>query len=151
MNGSYGSWDAYFNRPPSEYAESLRRSMQEQAEIAVVELLTMAEGRRIVVDGAFPCDLLHRISTPDRVVVLMAEIQAIRNDYLKRPDKAEMWQCLARLGNPEESTEAMFRAIEHSLVRELEDVRASGFRWFVRGEETDWGAIRAGVERHFAL
>ncbi len=71
---TYGSLDEYFNRPPEVYAEPLRRSVEEQVRIAVVELLTMAEGRIIIVDGCFPCDMLHRISTPDRVVILMAHI-----------------------------------------------------------------------------
>jgi hypothetical protein len=151
MNRNHGTWDAYFNRPPREYADSLRRSMQEQAEIAVVELLTMSEGRRIVVDGSFPCELLQRISTPNRVLFLMADINAIRTDYLNRPDKADMQECLARLQNPEQSTENMFRAIEYALAQEMDEVRASGFKWFLRGELTDWGKIRVGVERHFAL
>jgi cytidylate kinase len=151
MNRSYGSWDAYFNRPPAEYAECLRQSMEEQAAIAIVELLSMAEGRRIVVDGAFPCHMLQRISAPDRVVFLLAEIDAIRHNYLNRADKADMAKCLAQLNDPEESTQNMFRAIEHSLARELNEVKASGFKWFLRQEHTNWDAIRSGVEQHFRL
>lgn len=151
MHATYASWDAYFNRPPEVYAESLRRSTEEQAEIAVVELLTLAEGRTIVVDGYFPCAMLQRSSTPDRVVILMADIHAIRSDYLNRADKADNRACLAGLEDPERSTEAMFLALEHGLARDMEEVRASGFTTFVRGPDTDWDRIREGVAHHFGF
>jgi hypothetical protein len=151
MNRNFSSWDAYFYRPPAEYADSLRQSMEEQAAIAIVELLSMAEGRRIVVDGAFPCHMLQRIAAPDRVVFLLAEIDAIRHDYLNRADKADMARCLAGLKDAEQSTQNMFRAIEYDLAREREAVQASGFKWFLRQKHTDWDAIRSGVEQHFGL
>lgn len=39
MNKEFRSWEEYFSRPPLEYAESIRKSMLEQVEIAIIELI----------------------------------------------------------------------------------------------------------------
>jgi cytidylate kinase len=150
MNKKYGSWEEYFNRPPSEYSESIRRSIHEQVEIAIVELISM-ENDRIIVDGMFPCHVLKRISSYNRAVFLVAGMDQIRNDFLNRADKADMLRCLNSLDNPQQSIENMFLSIEHSLARDIDEIKASGFKWFMRGQKTDWDKIREAVERQFEL
>ncbi len=45
----------------------------------------------------------------------------------------------------------MFLAIEHGLARDMEEVQASGFTYFVRGPHTDWDKMRERVAQHFRL
>ena len=149
MNKNYGSWEEYFSRPPDEYAEAIRRSINEQVEIAVVELISMATKGGIVVDGIFPCHVLKRISGSGRVIFLMADMEAVRSDYFSRSDNEDMLECLNGLQNPQQAIENVFLSIEHSLSRDFDEVRASGFRWIMRDQKPDWDGIRQMVERHF--
>lgn len=151
MNKEYGSWEVYFNRPPAEYADALRRSIGEQVEMAILEQISMAPQGRIIADGVFPCRVLQRISSNARVVFLMADMAAIRSDYFKRDDKQDMLMCLNSLEDPQRATENMFRSIEHILSQEMEEVKTSGFRWIMRDQRPDWQGIRLAVEQHLQL
>jgi hypothetical protein len=151
MNKEFPSWEEYFGRPPREYAESLRKSILEQVEIAIIELICLSKDRTIIVDGVFPLSVLKSISSKDRVVFLMAEMNAIRKDYLNRADKQDMLECLNSLRDPQKATENMFLSIEYFLARDLQEIKESGFKWFNRGEYPNWKEIREEIERHFNL
>lgn len=81
----------------------------------------------------------------------MADIAAIRQDFFSRADKNDMLRCLKTLNNPQKSTENMFLSIEYSLDKDLEEIKESGFKWFMRGKNPDWEKIRGGVEQHLGL
>lgn len=147
MNKEFSSWEEYFGRPPRQYSEAIRNSIYEQVEIAIVELISLAKNGKIIVDGIFPLSVIKKISSKNRAVFLMAEIEAIRNDFFTRADKKDMLECLNRLNNPQKSTENMFLSIEYSLAKDLEEIKASGFKWFIRGDKPDWMKIREEVER----
>ena len=85
----------------------------------------------------------------DRVVFLMADMQAIRADFFDRPDKIDMLRCIESLENPERAKENVFLSIEHALSREIESVKSSGFWYHVRGANPDWECIVEAVERQF--
>lgn len=53
-HGFNGDWEAYFSRPPGEWAASLTRSIREQVDIAIVDLIHRATDGIILVDGVFP-------------------------------------------------------------------------------------------------
>ena len=81
----------------------------------------------------------------------MAEIDAIRHDFFARDDKKDMLKCLNSLSNPQKSTENMFLSIVYSLERDLNEIKSSGFKWFVRGVNPDWMRTRKEVERQLEL
>ena len=151
MNREFSSWEEYFGRPPREYAEAIRKSIREQVEIAIIELLSFSKNGKIIVDGIFPVSVLKDISSPDRVVFLMADMNAIREDFLTRADKQDMLECINNLSNPQQATENMFLSIEYSLARDLKEVKESEFKWFNRGENPNWKDIREEIEQHFNL
>ena len=151
MNVEYGSWEEYFGRAPREYSEALRNSIRQQAEIAVVELISLPKAKPIVVDGIFPVSILKDITEKSRAVFLMAEMGAIRKDFFFRDDKRDMLECINNLADPKAAFENVFRAIEHSLNDDLEDIQTSGFRYLTRGQNPDWNHIRTEVELHFGL
>jgi cytidylate kinase len=151
MNKEFSSWEEYFNRPPRQYSEAIKNSIYEQVEISIVELISMSKNGKVIVDGIFPLSVIKKISSKNRAVFLMAQIDTIRNDFFARIDKKNMFKCLNRLNNPQKSTENMFLSIEYSLDRDLEEIKSSGFKWFVRGENSDWMKIREEVERQLEL
>lgn len=81
----------------------------------------------------------------------MAEMNAIRNDYLIRADKQDMLECINNLSDPQTASENMFLSIEYSLASDLKEIKESGFKWFNRGEHPNWKEIREGIEQHFNL
>ena len=145
MNKEFDSWEEYFNRSPAEYSESIRKSILEQVEIAIIELISLSSNGRIIVDGIFPVSVLKNISSKGRVVFLMAEMDVIRNDFFKRADKQDMLNCIHNLSNPQKAS------IEYSLVNDLKEIKESDFRWFRRGKNTNWEKIREEIELHFNL
>ena len=151
MNKEFSSWEEYFGRPPREYSESIRKSILEQVEIATIELISLSKNGKIIVDGIFPLSVLKNISSRDRVVFLMAEMNTIRNDFLARADKQDMLKCINNLSNPQKASENMFLSIEYSLASDLKEIKESGFKWFNRGEHPNWKEIREGIEQHFNL
>ncbi len=151
MNKEYKTWEEHFSRPPKEYSDSLKKSIREQVEIAVLDLVRIAKDQKVTVDGIFPCDILRDISSPDRVVFLMAKIQVIRQDFFDRSDKKEMLDCLKKLDNSMELIENIFKAIEYTLDDDMEDVRKSGFKYFIRELNPDWEGIIHDIEKHFGF
>ena len=73
------SWEEYFSRPPSD--QSVSNSILKQAKIPIVELLAVSRDRPIMVDGIFHSRILQKVSSTDRVVFLMADMEAIRYDF----------------------------------------------------------------------
>ena len=59
----------------------------EQAKISIVELLTISQNESVIVDGIFHCDILEKVSSTNRVVFLMADMQAIRATASSSPLK----------------------------------------------------------------
>lgn len=152
MNKEHKTWEQYFSRPPKEYSDWLKKSIKEQVEIAVLDLVRMAKDQKVVVDGIFPCDILRDISSPDRVVFLMAEIEVIREVYFDRSDRKEMLDCLKKLDNSTELIENVFKALEYTLDDDMKDVKKSGFKYFIIGElNPDWEGIMHDIEKHFGF
>jgi len=152
MNKEYIKWEEYFSRPPKEYSDSLKKSIREQVEIAILDLVRIAKDQKVIVDGIFPCDILRDISSPDRVVFLMAKIEVIRQVFFDRSDRREMLDCLKKLDNSTELTANMFKALEYTLDDDMKDVQKSGFKYFIiRESNPDWEGIIHDIEKHFGF
>ena len=149
MNKNWASWEEYFSRPPSD--QSVSNSILEQAKISIVELLAVSRDRPIMVDGIFHSRILQKVSSTDRVVFLMADMEAIRSDFFERADKADMVRCIDSLSDPEQAKENVFRSIEYALSQQFQEVKNSGFWYNIRGINPDWERIIDAVERQFKL
>ena len=149
MNKEWNSWEEYFSRSPSD--QSVSNSIREQAKISIVELLTISQDKRIMVDGIFDSKMLEIISSVNHVVFLMADMAAIRSDFFDRADKDDMVRCIEALSEPERAKENVFRSIEYTLNQQVKDVKNSGFWYNVRGINPDWERIVTAVERQFEL
>jgi hypothetical protein len=149
MHRHGGDWEAYFSRPPDVWAASLERSIREHVEIAIVDLINMTGDEPVIVDGVFPCEVLGRISVPERCVFLFATMDVIRRDNFRRADKQDMLACIMKLKDPEQAKENTFRASELVYKKDLECVEKSGFEYFIRDADTDDSVFLSDVEEHF--
>jgi len=143
------SWEEYFSRPPED--ESVRSSIKEQSEIAIVELLTLSREGSIIVDGIFSASILSRISSANRTVFLMADIEAVRADFFRRSDKADMLRVIESLRAPDQAKENVIRSIAYGLDRDIPEVQSSGFWCHVRSINADWDEVFEAVERQFGF
>jgi len=150
-HGFGGDWEAHFSRRAGEWAASLGRSIREQVDIAVVDLVHRARDGRIIVDGVFPHEVLERISVPQRCVFLYATMEVIRRDHFRRHDKQDMLECIMRLRDPEEARQNVFRASELVYVKDMKRVKESPFTSYVRDIGTDDEQLRRDVEQHFGF
>ena len=151
MHRHGGDWEAYFSRPPVEWAASLEQSIREQVNIAIVDLINTARDDIILVDGVFPCESLERISVPERCVFLYATMEVIRRDNFRRDDKQDMLACIMRLSNPEQAKENVFRASEFVYTKDLERVINSLFTYYIRDVDTDHKHLLREIEQHFSF
>ena len=149
MNKEWASWEEFFRRPPSD--QSVSNSILEQSKISIIELLTVSQDKPIMVDGIFHSKILEKVSSSDRVVFLMADMAAIRSDFFDRADKDDMVRCIEALGDPEQAKENVFRSIEYTLSRQIQDAKSSGFWYNIRSIKPDWERIVDAVERQFEL
>jgi len=149
MHRHYDDWEAYFSRPPSEWAASLERSIREHVLIAIVDLIHQASDEIMIVDGVFPYEILERISVPERCVFLYATMEVIRRDNFRREDKQDMLACIMRLNNPEQAKENVFRASELVYVKDMEHVRNGPFTYYIRDVDTDHEKMIQDIETHF--
>jgi hypothetical protein len=149
MNKEWASWEERFNLQPTD--QSISNSILEQAKISIIELLTISQEQPIIAEGIFNCNILEKISDRNKVVFLMADMQAVRTDFFFRTDKLDMLQCIETLKDPELAKENTFQAIEYNLKREIESVKKSGFWYHIRGISPDWERITEAVERQLEL
>ena len=148
-HGYNGDWEAYFSRSPVEWAASLEKSIREQVNIAIVDLINRATDNIILVDGVFPHEVLECISVPERCVFLYATMEVVRRDNFRRDDKQDMLECIMRLNNPEQAMENVFRASELVYVKDMEHVKNSPFTYYIRDVDTDEEHMLHEVEQHF--
>ena len=150
-HGFGGDWEAYFSRPPVEWAASLTTAIREQVNIAIVDLIHQATDGTIIVDGVFPYEVLKCISVPERCVFLYATMVVIRRDHFRRDDKQDMLECIMRLKDPEQAKENVFRASELVYVKDMERVKHSPFPDYIRDINRNDDHILREIEEHFGL
>jgi hypothetical protein len=150
-HGFGGDWEAHFSRPPEQWAQSLERSIREQVEIALVDLIHRSAAGPIIVDGVFPCSVLKRVTVPERCVFLFATLAVMERDNLQREDKRDLLECIRRLKDPEQAKRNMYGAVELLTLGEMAQVQGSSFAHFVRDIRTDDEHLCRAVEEHFGF
>ncbi len=151
MNMKYSSWYEYFGRNPEDYAESVQKSIHEQSEITILELIKIASDKKVVVDGFYTPAQLAGITDKNRVVFLLSDIECIKQDYLHRENKADMRKLLDNLNNSDILMANLFKTLELLSEKERTEAVNSNFTYFERTSDTDWVLTRQSIEEHFGL
>ena len=105
----------------------------------------------IIVDvHCFP-NILKKISSFDRVAFLIADPKLSRDEYFKRQDKQDMYNCIMTLSNPQKSLENILNVVENITKIEYKTAINSGFKCFVRDKYSSVEGTAELLEEHFKL
>ena len=143
------NWEEHFSKTPDAYLESVERSIREQVEISVIDLINRSQGQRIIAEGIFNCDILKQISVPGRCVFLFAANEVLKKDFFNRPDKKEMLNLILTLNNPGEKLNNLYKILELKRDRDIEKTRKSKFTYFIRDIQTDEKSRINEIEDYF--
>lgn len=152
---NFTSWEEYFMRPVEEFSQWSEETFQEQTGMVILDLVRLAGSvgdKRIIVDGFFSAALLKKISSYNKVAILMASEEVVRHDYFNREDKMDMLACIQGLKDPEAAIENVFRTMFHKVDEFESSIVDSGFKYFKRESlETDPRELNRLVEEHFGF
>jgi len=144
-------YEWFFNRSVDEYTKWIFDSEEEQMSMIILDLIKMPSDIPIVVDvHCFP-DILKKISSFDRVAFLIADPKLSRDEYFKRQDKRDMYDCIMSLSNPQKSLENVLNTVENIAKIEYETAINSGFKCFVRDIYSSVEGTAGLLEQHFKI
>lgn len=114
------SWQAFVLRTPEEYEAWIDGSSDELIGFEIAELIRLSADRKVIVDTNIPCEVLHRISSPNRVAILLSKQATSVERFFDRPDEEKQFllsviqscpdpeaalanfkACIARVNSPE--------------------------------------------------
>ena len=81
------SWQAFVLRTPEEYEAWIDGSSEELIGFEIAELIRLSADRKVIVDTNIPCEVLHRISSPNRVAILLSKQATSVERFFDRPDE----------------------------------------------------------------
>jgi hypothetical protein len=143
-------WESFFNRPPDQYAAWLRASIAEKAEMELVDLITLSQDRTIVADVLFPLELLRRVADYHQVILLVAPVEMLVEEFFQRDDKQAMLECILSTSDPQRTLANVKETLRKEALP-VEAFRGSGFKCLVRDGKTSVEETFREVERHFGL
>ena len=151
MTQRFQSWEQYFCRPPQTYASWLKKSMEEQLQMVVLDLVELSKTKKVVADLHLPPALANQLASWDRLIFLIAHPQLIANDYYHRPDHAGLHRCIMALSNPQQAMDNCSRALELVNGPVYDAVKAGDLFWLERVADSTVEGMLRQVEAHFGL
>lgn len=145
-----GDLNSFFNRPVDEYAKWLKDTVYEQAEMALIDLIKLSKNQKVIADVQIPLEYLMEIADYSQVVLLIAKPDVIRENYFKREDKKEIYDCIMSMPNPEKTLENVNNALEKATIPH-EKFHNSGFKYIVRDEDSTIEKTFYEIEKYFNL
>ena len=146
-------WEAYFGRSVEEFlAAGDYNGYEEYLEYAIIELIKLSQGNRVIADVSAPLSLLTEISDYGHIACLLAKPELVTcANYGKREDHREFLECLLSLKEPEKkiaTQDALFRIGVEKVTAEA---RALGLFSVVRTEDSTVEGTLKLLEEHFCL
>lgn len=142
---------AQWTRPVSEQARWSMESLNEQAEMALVDLVRLSQHGKVVADVLYSSIYTPQLLDPRQIVFLTVDISLIRKCYFNRPEKRGFYDFVAKQPLADIYFENIFRSLELTNRLEQQSMRESGFLMLERTENSTVESTLAMVEAHFGL
>jgi hypothetical protein len=96
-------WEEYFGRSVEEFlAAGDYNGYDEYLEFAIIELIKLSQGNKVVADVGFSVELLIQVSDYNRIACMLAKPELVTcANYGKREDHREFLDCILSLREPE--------------------------------------------------
>lgn len=144
-------YEWFFNRPIEEYTKWILESEEEQMIMIVLDLISIAKDNHVIVDvHCFP-EILKRISSFNKVVFLLTNPKFSREEYFDRDDKRDMYECIMSLSSPQKTLSNVLDLVENVASIEYKYAITSGFKCFLREENSTIEGTAKMIEQHFNL
>lgn len=144
-------WNAFFNQPVEKYHRWLSAGLAEEAEMAIVDLMRLAETQIVVADVMIPVEILRFIADYRQVVILYAPVEMKRRHYFDREDKKPVLDLIATMHDPKATLENVLNALTYRGEEEIQGFLQSGFKCLGRNSQSTIEGTFAEIEEHFGL
>ncbi len=141
-------WQEFVSRTPEQYDRWITDGAREAVGLEIALLLGYAaEGRRVFVDTNIPPDVLHEITSPERVLVMLSPQQTSVERFFEREDAEKQFLYQVIMSCPEpEKVMANYRECLRTINSDAHysEYENSGFRCIYRDDSRT-------IEQTFAL
>ncbi len=147
-------WKEFVTRTPEEYERWIYSVGREAAEFEIVEILSIARDKKVIVDTNIPIDILKEISDYHHVAAMVSPQSMSVERFFDRPDaeKQFLYRQILEGPHPEETMENFRACVALANSRSRYEAFAdSGFFTYLRTEESTIEGTMAALEAHFGL
>jgi len=144
-------WEHYFNREPLVYAESLKESINEYNEFALLEIVKLAQKETVITDLLLPAEIAIKLAPYNRVASLLAMPDLIIQDYFKRESHQPMLDFINTLKDPEKIKDNVAHVLRISNEEVINQTQEIGLFQHLRDNESTIEKTLALIEEHFGL
>lgn len=149
-------WKDFVTRSPEEYERWIYSTAREAAQFEIAELISLSQGRKIIVDTNIPIDILWEISDYSHVAVMLSPQSMSIDRFFDRtdPDKQFILRIIEGCDNPDAVMENYRRGL--ALInsqKHYDEYADSGFFTVVRQDtsEDTREEVCDIVAKHFGL
>ena len=144
-------WHGYFSQPPRQYAKYLDDGLNEETGFAIVDLIKLSQGQKVIADVAISPTILNQITEPSRVVLLFAPEEMTRKHYFDREDKQDIYQLIKSFPDGNELLQNVIEAMHYDAAAKRKSYYDSGFYCIERREDDTIEKTLKKIEKHFGL
>jgi len=144
-------WHGFFSQPPKQYSEWMEKSLEEEAEFVIMDLLNISQARKVIADVVIPIPLLKKIADYKQVMILFAPEAMTRRHYFDRADKDELYQFILSFPDGEVLYNNVIEALHYKSSAKREEYINSGFKYIERTHDDSIERTLKTIENHFGL
>ncbi len=144
-------WHGFFAQPPEKYADFLDKSLAEEAEFTIMDLIKLSQNQKVVADVCIPIDILSRIADKQQVVLLFAPENMTRAHYFDRADKEEVYQFIKSFPDGDKLLKNVIEALNFHSTQHRNEYITSGFYYIERSDDDAIERTLKLIETHFGL
>ena len=129
------SWQEFISRTPEEYESWIKNCSFEMTQFEIVELISVASNRKVIVDTNIPVDILHKISDYDHVALMLSPQSMSVDEFFNRDDSEKQFLLaqIKKSNNPDRTLENFKACIARiNSLENYSNLLNSGFRCFIR-------------------
>ncbi len=144
-------WHGYFSQPPKQHADRLDKSLFEEAEFVIMDLIKLSKNKKVIADVCIPTEILLQIADKKQVVLLFAPEEMTRKHYFDRADKDEVYQFIRSFPDGGRLLENVIEALHYNDAESKRKYIDSGFYYIERTPGDTTEKTLALIENHFEL
>lgn len=138
-----------YTRSPQEMALWNMSSLEEQTEMALIDLMTLSRHQKVVADVLYSPAYTREILDYNQIAFLVVDKSVIRKTYFNRPEKRGFNEFVKKQKLSDAYFENIFRGLELTNELEQEKMKQSGFFVYERQENDTYESVLQILENHY--